>query len=293
MKDESKQTMKPFFVLLQYILPHHLISRVSGKFMNIKWSPMKDRIIPWFIKRYKVDMSEAKIQDITQFKTFNDFFTRELKPGARPIAAGSTIISPADGCISQMGDIKGNQIFQAKGQDYSLSSLLGGEKESAQRFENGSFATIYLSPKDYHRVHMPITGRLKEMIYVPGRIFSVNPLTADHVPGLFARNERVICLFETELGTVAVILVGAMIVASIHTVWHGQVTPGIRKTIQTWRYDDKKIELSKGEELGYFCLGSTVIMLFPASKIDWSANLESNKAIRLGEKIAEIRKKQQ
>jgi len=277
--------MKPISVLLQYTLPHHLVSRIVGFFISIKQPLIKNAIIKWFIQRYNVDMSEAKQHDINQFKTFNDFFTRELKPEVRVIAkAADEIVSPADGVISECGKIKENQLLQAKGMGYSLEALLANEDLSLP-FKDGEFLTIYLSPKDYHCVHMPFTGSLEKMIYVPGRIFSVNPLTTNHVTNLFARNERVVCVFNTEFGKMAVIMVGAMIVAGISTSWQGQVTPPCHRKIIRWDYSN--VALSKGEKLGHFSLGSTVIVLFEknAAKLH---GVNPNKKIQMGEKIANL-----
>ena len=207
-------------------------------------------------------MAEALNPDIGSYATFNDFFTRALKPGARPIAAAE-LICPVDGAISQFGDVKRDQIFQAKGHSYSTAALVGGDSALAAQFENGSFATLYLSPKDYHRIHMPCDGRLTRMIYVPGDLFSVNPTTARGVPGLFARNERVVCVFDTAHGPFVLVLVGATIVGSMATVWHGQINPPRSADIREWRYDDELISLKQGDEMGRFMLGSTVVMLFP------------------------------
>ncbi|MEC8429432.1 MAG: archaetidylserine decarboxylase, partial [Pseudomonadota bacterium] len=221
--------------------------------------------------------------------TFNDFFTRALKPGARPICnEDKAIVFPADGAISQLGDIRHGRVFQAKGQDYSLLELVGGDPELAKPFEDGSFATVYLSPKDYHRVHMPFEGTLTHMIHVPGDLFSVNDVTAANVPRLFARNERVVCLFDTEAGPMAVILVGAMIVASIETVWAGQVAP-VKREIKTTRYNQSEnIHLKKGDELGRFKLGSTAIVLFGPEASSWQDSLDAGSATRMGDKMGEV-----
>lgn len=207
------------FILAQHLLPHHLLSRVIGGFAECRAPWFKNLLTRWFVRHYDVDMRQAQVEDPTAYENFNAFFTRALKPGARPLPAeAGVVVSPSDGAISQLGRIEHGRIFQAKGHSYSLLELLGGDGLRAAPFMGGHFATIYLSPKDYHRVHMPLTGTLKEMVYVPGRIFSVNQLTAENVPELFARNERVVCIFDTAVGPMAVILVGAMIVASIETV---------------------------------------------------------------------------
>lgn len=272
------------FVLSQHLAPQHTLSRAIGLLANSKNPVLKNTFINWFIQRYNVNMDEAERMLATEYENFNDFFTRSLKEGARPIQAkDNELCCPVDGAISQLGDIQYGKIFQAKGHDYSLIELLGGSPERAKPFMGGKFATIYLSPKDYHRIHMPITGTLKEMIYVPGKLFSVNPLTTEKVPGLFARNERVVAIFETELGPMAMVLVGAMIVASIETIWAGQVAP-LRRGIKATRYDDQTpITIEKGAELGRFKLGSTVVMTFPENAVDWADGLSSTSNVRMGE----------
>lgn len=246
------------FSLLQYPLPHHAISRLIGKLAQCDNPWVKDTLIKAFIKRFNVDMTQALEPDPTAYATFNDFFTRALKDDARPLGDG--ILSPADGTLSQFGRLQAGQLVQAKGHTYSAQTLLGGDTALAEEFLGGSFATVYLSPRDYHRVHMPVTGTLREMIYVPGRLFSVNQATATYVPGLFARNERLVCIFDTEHGPMAMVLVGAMIVAAIETVWSGQVTPlsGHPQRIPF----GQPITLEKGAEMGRFKLGSTVVMCF-------------------------------
>ncbi|VFT55029.1 phosphatidylserine decarboxylase [Pseudomonas aeruginosa] len=226
------------FICSQYLLPHHLLSRLIGFAADCRATWFKDRLIAWFARRYQVDMREAQVEDLQAYEHFNAFFTRALKDGARPLAQEpGAVLCPADGAISQLGPIEHGRIFQAKGHSYSLAELLGGDAELAAPFMGGDFATVYLSPRDYHRVHMPLAGTLREMVYVPGRLFSVNQTTAENVPELFARNERVVCLFDTERGPMAVVLVGAMIVASIETVWAGLVTPPKRE-LKTFRYDE-------------------------------------------------------
>lgn len=275
------------FIGSQYLLPQHLLSRTIGGVARCQWPWLKNTLINAFIDRFDVDMSEAKLQQAEDFSCFNDFFTRELEDNARPITEGNHIItSPADGAISQLGEIKHGRVFQAKGQDYSLQELLGGDEERATPFIDGQFATIYLSPKDYHRVHMPTTGSLREMIYVPGDLFSVNQTTAENVPRLFARNERVVAIFDTEHGPMAMVLVGAMIVAAIETVWHGLVTPPTRE-LRTTKYGvSQDVLLTKGDEMGRFLLGSTVILCFPKGRIHWQEHLEAGTPVKMGESIA-------
>ncbi len=281
--------MKSFFIILQYLLPQHALSRIAGWIASTEIHWIKNNFIQWFIKRYDVDMSIAAEPNSEAYKNFNDFFTRELAEGQRPIAEeDSAIACPADGCVSQLGDIKHGQIFQAKGHEYSLTELIGGDEETAKQFINGSFATIYLSPKDYHRVHMPFTGTLQSMTHVPGDLFSVNETTANNVPRLFARNERVVALFETDRGPMAVILVGAMIVASIETVWAGLIAPA-RKQIRTTHYQSTQtITLQKGEEMGRFKLGSTAIVLFGEDAAKWNDNLTAQSPVTMGEKIGDL-----
>lgn len=277
------------FVYSQYLAPQHLISRGAGKIAECEHPKFKNALISWFIEKYGVNMSEAERQSPEDFKHFNDFFTRSLKADARSIDTDKqSIISPVDGAISQLGGIKQGQIFQAKGQSFSLVELLGGDVDRAQPFMGGDFATIYLSPKDYHRIHMPITGTLKEMIYIPGKLFSVNPATAENVPRLFARNERVAAIFDTELGPMAMVLVGAMIVASIETVWSGLVAP-LKRDVKSIRYDDhEQITLEKGAEMGRFKLGSTVVLAFPENTSQFVESLKAGSAVRMGETFGKI-----
>nr|WP_298142623.1 archaetidylserine decarboxylase [uncultured Pseudomonas sp.] len=280
-------TMKQrLFILSQHLLPHHLLSRLIGFIAECRIGWLKNRLIGWFAKQYQVDMSEALVEDLQAFEHFNAFFTRALKPGARPLEQSpAAVLCPADGAISQLGQIEHGRIFQAKGHSFSLVELLGGDTERASPFVGGTFATVYLSPKDYHRVHMPLTGTLTEMVYVPGRLFSVNQTTAENVPELFARNERVVCLFDTERGPMAVVLVGAMIVASIETVWAGLVTPP-KRCLKSFRYDDAArapIVLQKGAELGRFKLGSTAIVLFGAEQVQWAQELAAGSPVRMGQ----------
>ena len=251
-------------VLPQYLLPKQLLTSLAGRFASQARGSTTTSVIGWFVKKYQVNMAEALNPDISSYATFNDFFTRALKPGARPLVA-TELICPVDGAISQFGDINQDQIFQAKGHSYSTTALVGGDSTLAAQFQNGSFATLYLSPKDYHRIHMPCDGTLKRMIYVPGDLFSVNPTTACGVPGLFARNERTVCVFDTPQGPFVLVLVGATIVGSMATVWHGQINPPRSADVREWRYDDEPISLKQGDEMGRFMLGSTVVMLFPQS----------------------------
>ncbi len=277
------------FIAFQYLVPQHGLSRLAGWLANtsIRW--IKNPMTRWFVKQYGINMDEALETDPCAYASFNDFFTRALKDGARPICdQDNAIVFPADGAISQIGDIQYGRVFQAKGQDYSLLELVGGDETIAAPFEGGKFAVVYLSPKDYHRVHMPLGGTLKTMTHVPGDLFSVNETTADNVPRLFARNERVVCTFDTEAGPMAVILVGAMIVASIETVWAGQVTPEAR-TIKTTRYGSRKMhKFSLGEEMGRFKLGSTAIVLFGKDAISWSEQLQAGTPTRMGEQMGVI-----
>lgn len=282
---------KRIFIFLQYLLPHHALSRLIGCLANCQRPGIKNPLIHRFIKRYQVDMSLAVHQQPEDFLHFNDFFTRSLVEGARPIDdSNGSIVCPADGAISQLGDIRHGRIFQAKGHDFSLVELLGGDTGRATPFQDGQFATVYLSPRDYHRVHMPLAGTLKEMVYVPGKLFSVNQTTAENVPGLFARNERVVCIFDTEAGPMALVLVGAMVVASIETVWAGEVAP-IRRRLQTFSYDatDRKPpSLAKGEEMGRFKLGSTVIVLFGPQVSSWRDGLCAGSPVLMGEHMGQL-----
>ena len=277
--------MNTAFIILQYLLPQHLLSRLVGKLAECRLPWLKNLLIRRFIAQYNVDMSEAVDSTPEAYANFNAFFTRALKDDARPID-DAHVVCPADGAISQLGEINRGRIFQAKGQDYSLQTLLGDDKALTAEFDGGSFATIYLSPRDYHRVHMPVDGTLRSMTYVPGKLFSVNTTTAENVRSLFARNERAICVFDTEFGPMAMILVGAMIVAGIETVWDGQVAPPPRQ-ITTRNYPQDAPSLKKGEEMGRFKLGSTVILLFGKDKIDWLDKFEALSPTRLGEALGE------
>ena len=273
------------FVFSQYIIPQHALSRLVGWFASTKIEFIKNLFIKNFAKKFGINMSEAKIEDLEAFASFNDFFTRELKDGARPIA-DTKLVSPADGAVSQLGKIELGRVFQAKGRDFSVTELLGGDSDRAEPYLNGDFTTIYLSPKDYHRVHMPCAGTLKETIYVPGDLFSVNPATAQGVDGLFARNERLVCMFDTEHGPMAMVLVGAMIVAGIETVWSGQVCP-LPKEAQVQKFDGKAIKLEKGEEMGRFKLGSTVVLCFPQDAIKFKEEIQATSPLMMGQALAD------
>ncbi|PKO37023.1 MAG: phosphatidylserine decarboxylase [Betaproteobacteria bacterium HGW-Betaproteobacteria-6] len=269
-------------VLPQYLIPKQALTILAGKLASKEAGGLTTSVIRWFVGRYNVNMAEAANPDIASYKSFNEFFTRPLKEGARP-QADADFISPVDGAISQFGPIARDQIFQAKGHSYSTTALVGGDRKLAEQFENGSFATLYLSPRDYHRIHMPCAGKLTRMIYVPGDLFSVNPTTARGVPGLFARNERVVCVFESEFGPFVLTLVGATIVGSMATVWHGMVNPPRPGVVREWRYDEQNIVLEKGDEMGRFLLGSTVVMLFPKDTLAFNPDWTPTGAIRMGE----------
>jgi phosphatidylserine decarboxylase len=287
-----------FKVLPQYVLPKQALTAFAGWVAGSQWGGTTTRIIRWFVGKYQVNMSEAANPDIASYASFNDFFTRALKPGARPIA-NADLICPVDGAISQFGAVQGDQIFQAKGHSYSTTALVGGDATLAAQFKDGHFATLYLSPKDYHRIHMPCDGRLTRMMHVPGELFSVNPTTARGVPGLFARNERVVCVFESQHGPFVLVLVGATIVGSMATVWHGVVNPPRGRRVREWKYGDAQaapvepkqgaVFLKKGEEMGRFLLGSTVVMLFPQGPLKFDTSWQPARAIRLGEAMAGLR----
>ena len=274
-------------VLLQYLLPKQALTLFAGKVASTRGGAMTARLIKWFVGRYKVNMAEAANPDIKSYATFNDFFTRALRSDARPLAKAA-FICPVDGAISQFGAIKNDQLFQAKGHTYSTTALVGGDSVLAAQFQQGEFATLYLSPKDYHRIHMPCDGRLTRMIYVPGDLFSVNPVTARGVPGLFARNERVVCVFETERGPFVLTLVGATIVGSMATVWHGLVNPPRSRDIREWTYDKEQVLLKQGDEMGRFLLGSTVVMLFPKNALQFNPQWAAAQAVRMGEVMGSV-----
>ena len=269
-------------VLPQYLLPKKLVTQLAGRFASAELGGVTQAAISRFVAHYGVDMSEAAEPDITRYASFNDFFTRALRAGARPLA-DADYVCPVDGAISQFGAIERDQIFQAKGHHYSTRALLAGDAALAAEFEHGQFATIYLSPKDYHRIHMPCAGRLQRMVYVPGDLFSVNPTTARGVPGLFARNERVVCVFDTARGPFVLVLVGATIVGSMATVWHGVVNPPRPGEIKRWDYADKPVELAKGAEMGRFLLGSTVVLLWPKGTLKFNPEWAPGGAVRMGQ----------
>ena len=269
-------------VLPQYLLPKKLVTQLAGRFASAELGGVTQAAISRFVAHYGVDMSEAAEPDITRYASFNDFFTRALRAGARPLA-DADYVCPVDGAISQFGAIERDQIFQAKGHHYSTCALLAGDTALAAEFEHGQFATIYLSPKDYHRIHMPCAGRLQRMVYVPGDLFSVNPTTARAVPGLFARNERVVSLFDTARGPFVLVLVGATIVGSMATVWHGVVNPPRPGEIKRWDYADKPVELAKGAEMGRFLLGSTVVLLWPKGTLKFNPDWAPGGAVRMGQ----------
>jgi len=271
-------------VLPQYLMPKQLLTILAGKFASARLGGLTTAVIRRFVARYKVNIAEAVNPDIASYSSFNEFFTRPLREGARPLA-DSDYICPVDGAISQFGAIERDSIFQAKGHSYTTTALVGGDADLAAQFTDGSFATLYLSPKDYHRIHMPCAGRLRRMIYVPGELFSVNPTTARGVPGLFARNERVVCVFDGEFGPFVLTLVGATIVGSMATVWHGVINPPRSSSIREWHYDGQAIDLQKGQEMGRFLLGSTVVMLFPKDALNFNPTWQATDAIRMGEEM--------
>ena len=276
--------LPPLSVLPQYLFPKQALTAFAGWVAGHERGWVTTEIIRRFVHKYSVNMDEALDSNIASYASFNDFFTRALKPGARPLAIAD-LICPVDGAVSQFGPISGDQIFQAKGHRYTTTALVGGDAALAAQFKDGSFATLYLSPKDYHRIHMPRDGRLKQMIYVPGDLFSVNPTTARGVPGLFARNERVVCVFESANGPFVMVLVGATIVGSMATVWHGVVNPPRLPDVKTWHYD-QGVELKQGDEMGRFLLGSTVVMLFPKAPLAFNPDWTPGLAVRLGEVMA-------
>jgi len=278
-------------VAFQYIMPQLYLTQLAGWFAQQKWDAVTHFVIKAFAKKYNVDMSEAKKENFSDYESFNQFFIRELKDDARKINENPTALClPADGRVSQIGHIDDERLLQAKGHFFSLSDLLAGDEELVNTFKNGEFATIYLSPRDYHRVHMPCDATLRKMIYVPGDLFSVNPFLAEHVPNLFARNERVICVFDTAFGPMVQILVGATITASMSTVWAGVINPPRTGEVKVWTYQgDSAIKLTKGQEMGAFQLGSTVINLFPANSVTLAEHLEVDVPVRMGEILATMK----
>ncbi|MFT3800697.1 MAG: archaetidylserine decarboxylase [Burkholderiaceae bacterium] len=279
---ESPAVAARLAIAWQYLLPKQALTSFAGTIAGARGGRATTWLIERFIRKYRVDMSEALEPDPRHYPTFNEFFTRALRADARPIAE-TALVCPVDGAISQFGPIERDRIFQAKGHDYSTRALVGGDETLAARFDDGHFATLYLSPRDYHRIHMPCDGRLRRMIHVPGELFSVNPATARGVPGLFARNERVVCEFDSARGPFVLVLVGATIVGSMATVWHGVVNPPRVGRVREWRYDDRSIVLRKGEEMGRFLLGSTVVLLFPAGPMRFPAGWAPGGAVRLGQ----------
>ncbi|EIJ41755.1 phosphatidylserine decarboxylase precursor [Beggiatoa alba B18LD] len=271
----------------QYVIPQHLLSQWIHHVMRWQGGCVTHWAIKQFVQHYQVDMQAAELSKPTDYKNFNQFFTRTLRTDARPIAANH-IISPVDGVISQLGAISQHQLLQAKGHEFSLTALLGGSTHLSTYFDNGLFCTIYLSPKDYHRIHSPITGYVREMTYIPGKLFSVNKRTTQVVPQLFARNERLICILETAIGKVAVIFVGALFVGSMETKWAGTITPPYQGQMQSWQYLPNELSLQCGEEMGRFNMGSTVILLLPPNRARWLAQYEPDSALRMGQALAEL-----
>jgi phosphatidylserine decarboxylase len=270
----------------QYILPAHTLSRLVYFVTRIRIGLFKNLLISIFVRHFKVDMTEAESAKVKDYEHFNAFFTRALKPGCRPIADNpAAIISPVDATVSQFGRIQKDRIIQAKGHDYTLEALFAGDMERAGQYLYGSFITLYLSPRDYHRVHMPVAGKLKEMTYVPGRLFGVYPATVNNIPELFARNERIICHFDSAIGPVAVVMVGAINVGSMETIWHGQVTPPYGREVQQWQYPEKVSSFDRGDEIGRFNMGSTVILLTQVKQA-WSNKLAPGRSVRLGQSLS-------
>lgn len=273
------------FIIGQYLLPHHLVSRLVGFFAESHRSFIKRPLMKFFVRRFGIDMSEAERESLEDYQNFNDFFTRSLKPGIRPIEGEpSDWVSPVDARISQFGPIQDGQIIQAKGRTYSVTQLFGGDSEMAAHYQQGEFITLYLSPKDYHRIHMPLRARLIKTTFIPGRLFSVNPLTANSIDRVFARNERLVCEFESVRGRFTMVLVGAMVVASIETVWSGIVAPFKRRIVQR-SYQEPTLTFEKGEEMGRFRLGSTVILLIENNQISWHDDIGNEEIVRLGQRL--------
>jgi len=274
----------------QYLLPQSMLSTLMYKLTRSEVAWWKNAFINWFAKQYQVDLTEAEITDASAYPSFNAFFTRALKPEARPMNPNAySILSPVDGAISQFGDINETRLFQAKGHDFELSQLLAGNEKWSQRFNNGKFITIYLSPKDYHRIHMPFTGTVTQLTYVPGRLFSVSPATTRVIPGLFARNERLLIHFNTAIGDMILIMVGAIFVSGMETVFTGEITPPHNSPLAHYDYADKNLTLAQGDELGRFNMGSTVILLFQENAVQWQESLQSAQKLRLGDPLAIIK----
>lgn len=279
-------------IAFQYLMPQLVLTRIAGWFAEKKWGGITHLIIKLFVKKYQVNLDEAEKSSVTDYASFNEFFIRPLKENARPINQDKhALCLPADGCVSELGQIQQDKLFQAKGHYFNLSTLLANDVELASKFDGGSFITTYLSPRDYHRVHMPCDGTLRKMIYVPGELFSVNPFLAQHIPNLFARNERVICEFDTEFGSMVQILVGATITASISTIWSGVVNPPRSNQPLVYEYlteGENSVHLKKGQEMGAFRLGSTVINLFPKDTIIFEQHLDIGNVVRMGERLGSI-----
>lgn len=280
---------KKIFLASQYLVPQHALSRFAGWLANSRRIWLKNYLIRGFLNKYPVNLQEAVNEDINAYHSYNDFFTRPLKSHLRPIAIDeNTIVSPADGTIAQIGDINKNLLIQAKNFDFDLQSLLGGDADLADKFHDGKFTTIYLAPHNYHRVHSPLAGKLIKTIYIPGKLFSVNQTTADYIPQLYSRNERLVCLFETAAGLMAVIFVGAMIVGNIKTVWSHECASYQKVTTKDFSDEDKHTTFAKGDEIGHFQLGSTVILLFGHKRIEWSENMNNGQLVQFGEAIGNI-----
>ncbi|AJC49440.1 phosphatidylserine decarboxylase [Allofrancisella guangzhouensis] len=279
--------MKDFlFIFVQYVLPHGFISRLVSRLANSRNKFIKNYLINVIVKKFKINLQEAKYSEIDKYSSFNDFFTRELADEIRPLEDNPKIISsPADGVISQFGQINNKILIQAKGKTFSLNKLIA----NSSRTNFTKFATIYLSPRDYHRVHMPIDGRLTKMVYIPGKLFSVNKLTTEKIDDIFAKNERLVCYFDTTIGEIAVIFIGALLVAGIETVWHGKLAPNYYNEVQTWLYNNHKynLEFKKGDTLGWFNFGSTVILLMPNDNINFKLE-ENNTSIKVNQGLAFI-----
>lgn len=287
--DQRPSARDSLFALPQYVLPHHLLSAAMERVARCRARWLKDPLIRWFARRYRIDWDEARFRSPGAYADFNSFFTRELRPGARPVdGSPESVVSPVDAVVSQAGAADGDRLFQAKGHSFDLVRLLGGSPTRAAPFRGGSFATLYLSPRDYHRIHMPVAGTLAEMVCVPGRLFSVNQATTRVVPELFARNERVVALFETAAGPLALVLVGAVFVGSIETAWHGTVTPPRRREVRSWEYPAREVRLAKGQEMGRFNMGSTVIVVFAEGRARWSPDLACGRRVRVGEAVGEL-----
>jgi phosphatidylserine decarboxylase len=284
-----KKALESLFCQLQTLLPQHALSRLMHRLARCENRAWKTAFINTIVRVYGVNLAEAQEPSPEAYPSFNAFFTRALKPESRPLCAeNNALLCPADGAISQIGDISADRIIQAKGKSFSATELLGGEAERAKPFANGKFVTVYLSPRDYHRLHMPLTGTLREMIHVPGQLFSVNAASAENVPNLFARNERVAAIFDTEAGPMALVLVGAIFVASIETIWHGEVTPPAGRDVRAWNYSGDVPIIGKGEEMGRFNMGSTIIVLFGENAVAWEAGLKASDAVSMGQKLGRL-----